>query len=743
MLTDFVTVLTCAPGKRTAKAYTNLAEPPDDYDAGFEFGVEEQPLKDLRDLESLLTFIASDPTRMIIRGRAHADVARDGSELVPRRCTPKPGKPPPAFEAAEHHWLALDVDDCDVPAGGCSRAAVEAWRATLPPGMRKAALVWQWSAKAHLSETVRGRAWVWCAEPVSDGRARLLALELGTDRALYNPVQPHYTASPLMPEGVSDPVRERVLWFDGGEAVPPEPRERETNRLHLRESEGVMSAPANAPDVSAILAAVGPADDYLGGRWFLLGAIGGHMRRAGLSRAHAEAFARAWLAGARPSSTDGGAAKPNITKAIERITGAWSLDADHVSGAAAFDDPDLSERVWRACAPASADGARMRIRPEVLAAREPHGTVAGKHEHDPSDLGRDWAPLDGPVRDLRYLCRGLGLAYVGKCAAIHGFAGAGKGPLLTLIALSVASGKPVLGHAVERAPVLYLDAETGELAEIRAQRIARAMGVDAEALRREGWLRVVHVDRSLEDLLPAIELAADSMSVGLICCDSYSSLVAGEENSSEYADPLWELGRLGQRIGAVPLVTMHERKAQQGGGKAPGALESISGTNRLAAALATSIRLTPSPSDDKIVTVACTRAPEKKFEPIELTWTDGVNRELVAGFQSAVIVPPGEAARERKRAETDAKLDAWVDSADRFLADAGVRRITKRALADAAGVNWANATKLTEALIARRIALREFGPKNEELYVWVPPEHRSAYRGAPAGTGPRAFKRGG
>jgi hypothetical protein len=728
-LTDFVTVLTCTPGKRAAKAYTRIDAPPDDYDAGFEFGVHEHAVHCLDDLHTLLLELAGERDHMVIRGTAAADVARDGSELVPRRCRATPEQPA-AFEAAEHHWFALDIDDCDVPAGAHDRAAVEAWRATLPAGMRAGALVWQWSAKAHLSETVRGRAWFWSATPVSDGRARLLALDLGADRALYNPVQPHYTASPIMPEGVDDPITERVLWFDGGEAVLPE---AETKRTHSRDERPL-------PDVSAIVAAVGDANAYTGGRWLLLGAIAGMMRRAGLSARHGEAFVRAWLADATPSATDRakGLSHPDVRVALDRMLGAWSQPADLVSGAAAFDDPALGDRVWRACKPA--DGELMRFRPEVLAARaerEPHGVPATATA---GELGREWLPLDGPVRELRYLCRGLGLAYVGKCAAVHGFAGAGKGPLLTLIALAVAAGKPVLGHAVERAPVLYLDAETGELAEIRAQRIARAMGVDAEALRREGWLRVVHVDRSLEDLMPAIEATAHGMGAGLICADSYSSLVSGEENSSEYADALWELGRLGQRVGAVPLVTMHERKAQQAGARAPGALESISGTNRLAAALATSIRLTPSSANDNVITVACTRAPEKRFAPIELTWTDGPNGELAAGFAEAVLISPAEAARERKRADTDAKLDAWVASADRLLADAGVRPLAPSAIARGVGVSGSNTDKLVEALVSRRIAERTFDAKGHVLYVWTPPEHRG-YKGAP-GKGPRAFARG-
>lgn len=213
MVKDFVTVLQCADGKRLAKRYTDLGQPPEDYDAGFLFVPTTIEIASLEDLACLLLEMADDPSYCIVRGAVHPDA----EGVAVRRLAKDRDECDAAFSPAAHHWIAFDVDNSDETfmlddATACAKR----WRwARMPAGLRSTELVWQWSAKAHLSPTVRGRAWLWFDEPVDDDTARRMCKAYGFDPALNNPVQPHYTARPLMPPGVEDPIVEPVLLLDG------------------------------------------------------------------------------------------------------------------------------------------------------------------------------------------------------------------------------------------------------------------------------------------------------------------------------------------------------------------------------------------------------------------------------------------------------------------------------------------------------------------------------------------------
>jgi hypothetical protein len=215
-MTDFVTVLQCAEGKRLAKRYTDPGLPPDDYDAGLLFVPTTLPVASLEDLACLLLELADMPDVCIVRGAVHPD-----AEGVPvrRLAIDRPGECDAAFSPAAHHWLAIDVDKSDETfLVDEPEACVWRWRRhCLPAWIWDADMVWQWSAKAHLSPTVRGRAWFWLPEPRDDGWARAVCKRAGWDPALCNPVQPHYTSRPVFPPGVADPIQDPVLFLRGAD----------------------------------------------------------------------------------------------------------------------------------------------------------------------------------------------------------------------------------------------------------------------------------------------------------------------------------------------------------------------------------------------------------------------------------------------------------------------------------------------------------------------------------------------
>jgi hypothetical protein len=214
-MTDFVTVLQCAEGKRLAKRYTDPGLPPDDYDAGLLFVPTTLPVASLEDLACLLLELADMPDVCIVRGAVHPE-----AEGVPvrRLAIDRPGECDAAFSPAAHHWVAIDVDKSDETflidePEECLRR----WRTSLPAGLYCDDIIWQWSAKAHLSPTVRGRAWFWVNRPVDDELARGFCKAYGYDPALNNPVQPHYTARPIFPAGVPDPIIDPVVFLPGSD----------------------------------------------------------------------------------------------------------------------------------------------------------------------------------------------------------------------------------------------------------------------------------------------------------------------------------------------------------------------------------------------------------------------------------------------------------------------------------------------------------------------------------------------
>jgi len=278
----------------------------------------------------------------------------------------------------------------------------------------------------------------------------------------------------------------------------------------------------------------------------------------------------------------------------------------------------------------------------------------------------DWG---APITPLRYLCEGLGIGWVGKVAGVHGYAGTSKGLFVARLMLSAAAGLPFLGHNVKRVPVVYYDCETGEMVESRIKRLAKAMGINLGELEDQGWWHFRHTSEKLASLIESGSLEThcrevdkgEGVALGL---DSYSSMVEGNENDSEYADPLWALGRMCRDANVCPVVVMHDRKSQGDRGKGTAnALEGVSGTNRLAAALASSIRLTPSEDNDRVITVACTRAPEKRFEPIELTWAD-VDGGIAAECEAAKLPTAKDRAQGRAQADADRRIQTISKRSD-------------------------------------------------------------------------------
>ena len=129
--------------------------------------------------------------------------------------------------------MMFDIDDWTPPAGldpvqdpeACIDAFIEA---KLPEPFHCADYHWQLSASAGTDKArgmLKAHVWFWLATAYDSAtlKAWAKALALPIDPAVFQAVQPHFTAAPIFEEGAVDPVPRRsdLHTHDmGREAVP-------------------------------------------------------------------------------------------------------------------------------------------------------------------------------------------------------------------------------------------------------------------------------------------------------------------------------------------------------------------------------------------------------------------------------------------------------------------------------------------------------------------------------------------
>jgi hypothetical protein len=193
----------------------------------------------------------------------------------------------------------------------------------------------------------------------------------------------------------------------------------------------------------------------------------------------------------------------------------------------------------------------------------------------------DGPALAAPLPALEYVVADIGLVAGGGAPhLVAGYGFSGKTLAVQSMALSLAAGRPVWGaYGVrDRRRVIHIDLEQGErLTRRRYQRLARAMGVDLEAL---GDALVVAV-------MPPLQLSATyadrwrAMMEGrdLAIIDSFRAATGGQdENSSDIRAGLDMLGQLSEQTGCRALGLHHARK---GGPDDPGGRYAIRGSSAI------------------------------------------------------------------------------------------------------------------------------------------------------------------
>lgn len=181
------------------------------------FTLEERQVNGLAELSELLTELQGQPKACIIRGKYVGDALARGRDPAGFQ----PGKVRRAldyFDDQPLHTVLIDVDGFEPLCSDAladPRSAIDEFVFTmLPEPFRAAGYHWQLSNSAgHPSKgsELRAHLWFWLAKPLTSSQLRAWAKATGlkADLALFNPVQVHYTSSPVFELGQVDPFAER------------------------------------------------------------------------------------------------------------------------------------------------------------------------------------------------------------------------------------------------------------------------------------------------------------------------------------------------------------------------------------------------------------------------------------------------------------------------------------------------------------------------------------------------------
>jgi putative DNA primase/helicase len=188
------------------------------YGDGKFFALETRAVGGLDDLATTLRRLEKDLRACVIRGRYVGDEVakqRDPEEF-------KPGKVRKSYDYFDDqplHALCIDVDKfdpltCD-PIADPQGAIDEFVASMLPDEFLGAGYYWQLSNTfghpSKLGDGLKAHLWFWLDQPLSSAQVKAYAKEVGlaADTALFQPVQPHYTAAPMVEEGAHCPVQQR------------------------------------------------------------------------------------------------------------------------------------------------------------------------------------------------------------------------------------------------------------------------------------------------------------------------------------------------------------------------------------------------------------------------------------------------------------------------------------------------------------------------------------------------------
>lgn len=170
----------------------------------------------------------------------------------------------------------------------------------------------------------------------------------------------------------------------------------------------------------------------------------------------------------------------------------------------------------------------------------------------------------------------------GEVALLGAHGGTGKSTIALMLAVAVATGRELFGHATEQAPALFLSLEDGAaIVRHRLRHICQQWGIDPAALAE--WLRVADGTATPElftaegrgdpgGVTPTYaELfdLAESCRAGLIVIDNASDAYGGDEIYRRHVRAfIRSLATIARKLDAAALLLSHIDKSTSRAGKA-------------------------------------------------------------------------------------------------------------------------------------------------------------------------------
>lgn len=179
------------------------------YTGGYIFNVLSEDINDLADLAEVILAIEPISTACVIRGEL---IDPTNTSAVRRTLSDDQ----PVFRDAAISWVMLDLDDVDGTGLETAQERLERIESLLPPDFQGVSYFYQWSGSAAVYgwDKLKIHLWFWLEEPTTSAFLREKADLEGwsVDKAVFNPVQVHYTAKPIF-ENMADPLGDERSGF--------------------------------------------------------------------------------------------------------------------------------------------------------------------------------------------------------------------------------------------------------------------------------------------------------------------------------------------------------------------------------------------------------------------------------------------------------------------------------------------------------------------------------------------------
>ena len=162
-------------------------------------------------LASHLKRLESLPSSQVIRGQL---ISGRSSQSIRRKLRANTGEEP-NFEHSSRQWCLIDIDELPLPEHLSDYQSkkieiIDIAVSHLPPQFHNIQCWYQFSSSMGIKkDRVRLHLWYWLTRPCSDEEMKGWLQESPVDLALFNPVQPHFTANPIFLEGALDPFPDR------------------------------------------------------------------------------------------------------------------------------------------------------------------------------------------------------------------------------------------------------------------------------------------------------------------------------------------------------------------------------------------------------------------------------------------------------------------------------------------------------------------------------------------------------